>query len=251
MVLFEYKDFDQLYHDLSRVPFHEYDKYQDYLVKSGSTYYMDNVVIESTSYDCTIDMSKLNYTIAKWTTLVNRYVDPQDYLKLRDKLKTSNKKTCTFNFRHDIEGHDACIIALVFTRENPKGKWNKVSIEYRITDVVKKFAVDLILLNRMFTDLPNLDLTNITFYFPKLFFRVEFMAELIGEYFKLDEFSNDSFASKHVTDLWNRYYTQGAELSNYHSISRKQKLKARSSTLPELPIESLKLFDGIEVSLFE
>ncbi len=249
MVLLEYKDFDQLYHDLARIPLLEYDKYSDKLVKSGSTYYMDNVIIEAKSYECHIDMSKLNYTIAKWTTLVNRYVYPQDYIKLKQKLVESNKKTCSFNFRHDIEGHDACIIALVFTRDNPKGKWDKVSVEYRITDVYKKFAVDLILLNRMFTDLPNLDLKSIILYFPKVFFRIEFLAELIGGYYQLEEFNNDSFASKHVTDLWNRYYTPGAELSNYHSISRKQKLKARSEKLPEIPIESLKLFEGVEVEL--
>lgn len=251
MVYLKYKDFDQLYQNLSRLPFHEFDKYENDLIKSGSTYYMDNVIVETDSCDCTIDMSKLNYTIAKWTTLVNRYVDPHDYLNLKDKLITSNKKTCTFNFKHDIEGHDACIIALVFTRENTRGKWDKVSVEYRITDVTKKYAVDLILLNRIFNDLDNVELKNIVFYFPKIFFRIEFMAELIGGYFSLDEFSNDTFASKHVTDLWNKYYTPGAELSNYHTVQRKQKLKQRSESLPPLPIESLKLFDGIEVKLFE
>lgn len=250
MVYLKYKNFDDLYHSLSRLPLNEYSKYESELIKSGSTYYMNDVIIETPSFDCSIDMSILNYTMAKWNTLINKYVDVYRYSRLREKLSDNNTKTCTFNFKIHDEGKDACIIALVFSRDSTKVPWEKVDIFYRITDCVKKFAVDLILLNRMFTELPNLDIKSIIFHFPKLFFRVEFLTELIGGYFSLDEFTEDNFATNHVKDLWNKYYGEGASLSNYHTVARKQKLKKRSEKLPSIPIESLKIFEGIENNLF-
>lgn len=249
MVYLKYKNFDDLYHTLSRLPLNEYDKYECELIKSGSTYYMNNVLVETPSFECTIDMSILNYTMAKWNTLINKYVDIYQYSRLREKLQ-ENTKTCTFNFKIHNEGKDACIIALVFSRDSTSSPWDSVNIFYRITDCVKKFAVDLILLNRMFSELPNLDIKNIIFHFPKLFFRVEFLTELIGGYFSLDEFTEDNFATNHVKDLWNKYYGEGASLSNYHTVARKQKLKKRAEKLPSIPIESLKIFEGIENNLF-
>lgn len=249
MVYLKYKNFDDLYHTLSRLPLNEYDKYESELIKSGSTYYMNNVLIETPSFECTIDMSILNYTMAKWNTLINKYVDIYQYSRLREKLQ-GNTKTCTFNFKIHNEGKDACIIALVFSRDSTSSPWDSVNIFYRITDCVKKFAVDLILLNRMFSELPNLDIKSIIFHFPKLFFRVEFLTELIGGYFSLNEFTEDNFATNHVKDLWNKYYGEGASLSNYHTVARKQKLKKRSEKLPSIPIESLKIFEGIENNLF-
>ena len=75
MVYLEYTNFDELYSKLSRLPLLQYDKYQEELILSGSTYYMNNVMIECNDCDCSIDMSKLNYTILKWSTLINKYID--------------------------------------------------------------------------------------------------------------------------------------------------------------------------------
>lgn len=250
MIILNFKNFNEMYFSLAKLPFNKYDFYKNYLLKSGSTYYMDNVLVEVSDFYCDIDMSKLNYTISKWTTLKNRYININSYLELKNKLISSNKKTCTFNFRSDVKNHDACIISMVFSRNNPNKEWTNVNIFYRIVDAEKKLACDLILFNRMFSELPNLDIKNIIFHFPKLFFRVEFLTELIGGYFSLDEFTEDNFATNHVKDLWNKYYGEGASLSNYHTVARKQKLKKRSEKLPSIPIESLKIFEGIENNLF-
>lgn len=244
MVYLEYNDFDELYHDLSRIPLLEYEKYKDDLILSGSTYYMNNVIIRSYDYSCSIDMSKLNYTIIKWNTLIKKYVDRPDYEDFKYKLENLGSKTCTFNFKVHKEGKDGCLIALVLTRDNTSKPWTDVHIFYRITEIYKKFAVDLILLNKIFSELPNCDLENIYFHFPKFFFRIEFLTELIGGYYSLEEFNEDNFATKHVKELWERYYTPGADLSKYHSIARKQKLKASAKRLKPIPIEELSLFDG-------
>ena len=242
MIYLKYNDFDDLYHRLSRLPLLEYDKYKDDLILSGSTYYMNNIIIEVPKYDCSIDMSRLNYTILKWNTLINKYIDKSDYIEFKEKLKDHKSKTCTFNFKIHREGKDACLVALVLTRDKSTKPWTDIHIYYRITEIYKKFAVDLILLNKMFNELHNCEFNNIFFHFPKFFFRIEFLTELIGGYFELDEFNEDNFATKHVKELWNRYYTPGADLSKYHSIARKQKLKMRSEKLTPLPIEDLKIF---------
>ena len=120
MVVFEFKDFNQLYHDLSRLPCLKYDKYKNELTRTGSTYHMKNVIIHTTSYECDIRMDKLNYTISKWKTLVNKYIDQDDYMKLKERLSKNDKKTATFNFKIHNGDKQGCLIALVFTRDDTK-----------------------------------------------------------------------------------------------------------------------------------
>lgn len=243
MLYLKYKNFDDIYYNLSRLPLLEYDKYKNNLKLSGSTYYMNNIVIEVPNFYCSLDMSKLNYTILKWKILVNKYIDKSDYFNFKEKLINNRSKSCTFNFKIHQGEKDGCLVALVVTRNNSNTPWENLYIYYRVTEVYKKFPVDLILFNKICNELPNCNFTNIIFHIPEISFRQEFLTELIGSgYFTLEEFTEDNFATNRVKELWNKYYTKGAELSKYHSIARKQKLKKRSKFLDPIPIESLKLF---------
>ena len=251
MVIFEYKDFDETYDRLSRVPTNEYNKYEDNLDKVGLTYHMKNVIIHTTSYDCNIRMDKLNYTLNKWTTLVNKYVDAIDYFKLKDRLNKNDKKTASFNFKIHEGDKQGCLVAMVFTRKDNNKPWDCVNVYYRTFDAYKAFPCDLILLNRMFTDLGNLELKDIYLHVPNVFWRLQFLSELIGGYFKLEDFNDsNNFPCNQVKKLYENYYGENAEEVKLHSIARKQKLKKRADSLPEIYINELKLFDNLEPSLF-
>lgn len=248
MVCLSYKDLDDLYYNFARLPFYQYEKYKDHLVTLGASTYMQDVVIEANSHHCSIDMSLLNYTKLKWNTLLGKYIDLDEFLVFKEKAQTSTKKTITYNFKIHEYHKPACLISLVLTRYNHKRPWKQMKVHYRSTEIYKKFAVDLILFNRLVEELNRdwgCEIEKITLFIPYLFFRADFLAELIdSKFYPRKEFralAKTSELAQQTMHFYDRYYTKGATLANYHTIQRKQKLKARTGSLPRIPIESLSI----------
>lgn len=242
MIYLEYDNLDQVHHDFSRVLFNNYDQYKDDFTLSGSTWYMRDVCLSIKSPECTIDMSKLNYTINKWEILKNKYIDQDKWKEFKERLAASKSKSITFNFKVHTGEKDGCLVAMVLTRLNPSKPWTDCHIYYRVTEIFKKFAIDLILFNKIWNDLKeaNCDLKNLELHIPILFFRIEFLAELIGSgYYTIEEFNNDNPPSDGIRYSWNRYYGPDAEIVKYHSIARKQRMKQRNVQLDSLPINNL------------
>lgn len=247
MVYLRYQDLDELYHNFSRLPFYGRDEYGDDLVDvTDTTTWMQDVVLEVGSHHCSLDMSLLNYTIMKWSTLLGKYIDLEEYLEFKERVKTGTKKSITFNFKIHQYDKPACLISMVLTRLNHSKPWRELKIHYRSTEIFKKFAVDLILFNRLVEELNNecgCRIDKITLFIPLLFYRADFLAELLESgYFTQKEFRElDERFAKKVISYYDRYYVKGATLANYHTIQRKQKLKARTQNLPKIPIESLSI----------
>ena len=258
MIYLEYKDFTQLYHDFTRYPLtHEKElkENSDYF-NIGASQYFNNVIIKTTSHNLEgpqSDLGNFNYTIAKWKILVNKYVDKESYLLLKQRLVESTAKTLTFNFKIHIglstdkdqtKNRDSCVVALVFSRNGTKGKWTIVNIYYRVAEVFKKYAVDLMLLNRMFEDLPNLDLKEYLFHIPQPFMSSFCLCELIDSpLFSIEEFKDSkSFIGRKLYAHWLRYYGPEAKPSNFHAIARKQEMIKNGTRPPSIPLESLVLF---------
>lgn len=242
MIQLTYESLDDVHHNFSRILFNDFYKYKEDLVLSGSTWYMRDVILNIKSSECTIDMSKLNYTISKWEILKNKYIDFSQWDEFKERLRTSRSKSITFNFKVHSGEKDGCLVAMVLTRLNPSKPWTDCTVYYRVTEIFKKFAIDLILFNKIWNDLAtaNCDLKNLQLHIPILFFRIEFLAELIGSgYYTIEEFDKDNPPSDGIRYSYNRYYGPDAELVKYHSIVRKQKMKQRNVKLPELPIENL------------
>ena len=247
MLYLAYKDLDDLYYNFSRLPFNERNRYGQYMFDvTDTTTWLQDVVLEVGSEHCTLDMSLLNYTMVKWSTLLGKYIDLEEYLRFKEILKTGTKKSITFNFKIHEYNRPACLISMVITRLNHNKPWKEMKVHYRSTEIFKKFAVDLILFNRLVTELNQdcgCEIDKITLFIPLLFYRADFLAELLDSgYFTQEEFRkiDERFARK-VMGYYDRYYTKGATLANYHTIQRKQKLKARSKSLPRIPIESLSI----------
>lgn len=255
MTYLEFEDFDQLYHKVSRLPVDMWDNLKDNkdFFTVGASAYLNNVMFSVKSHKCSLDMGNFNYTIAKWTTLINKYIDPDQYILLKQRLIESTTKTLTFNFKIHIglssdndhtKNRDSCIIAMVFSRNGTKGKWTTVNVIWRTAEIYKKWAIDLILLNRMFEDLPNLDLHEYILYLAQPFWSSFILCELIDSpLFSISEFKDkDGFLSKKIYLHYVRYYGPDAELSNYHAIRRKQEMKLKGLKPKSIPISSLEIY---------
>ena len=247
MVYLRYKDLDELYHNFARLPFYNREEYGESLVDvTDTTTWMQDVVLEAQSHSCSLDMTLLNYTLVKWSTLLGKYIDLEEYLLFKEMVRKSTKKSITFNFKIHQYDKPACLISMVLTRYNHTKPWKELKVHYRSTEIFKKFAVDLILFNRIVEELNNdcgCEINKITLFIPLLFYRADFLAELLDSgYYTQEEFRGlDERFAKKVIGYYDRYYTKGASLANYHTIQRKQKLKTRSKELPSIPIESLSI----------
>lgn len=242
MIYLTYNSLDDVHHNFSRLLFEHYPEYKEDLVLSGSTWYLRDVNIDVKSPECTIDMSKLNYTINKWEILKNKYIDFTKWDEFKQRLKTSRSKSITFNFKVHTGEKDGCLVAMVLTRLNPSKPWTDCVVYYRVTEIFKKFAIDLILFHKIWEDLrsANCDLVNLRLHIPILFFRIEFLAELIGSgYYTIEEFDKDNPPSEGIRYSYDRYYGPDAQEVKYKSIARKQRMKQRNVKLPELPIDNL------------
>lgn len=244
-VYLKYQDLDDLYDNFSRLPFYKRGEFGEELVDvTDTTTWMHDVILEAGSHECSLDMSLLNYTKVKWSTLLGKYIDLEEYLHFKEMVRKSTKKSITFNFKIHEYNRPACLISMVLVRLNHNKPWDEMKVHYRSTEIFKKFAVDLILFNRLVEEL-NSDcdckISKITLFIPLLFYRADFLAELLDSgYFTQKEFRKlDERFAKKVIGYYDRYYTKGASLANYHTIQRKQKLKAKSKSLPKIPIESL------------
>jgi len=251
MIYLKYKDFTELYYELTRFPLT--DPTSDDFFTIGSSQYVNNLVIETDSHELigsASDLGNFNYTISKWKILLNKYIDNNDYENLKTRLQWSSAKTLTFNFKIHIglptdkdqtKNRDSCIIALVFSRNGNSGKWTHANIFWRVAEIYQKFAVDLMLLNRMFNELPNLDLKHYSLHLAQPFWSVFKLCELIdSDLFTIDEFKNsESFIGRKIYSNYNRYYGPDAELSNFHAIRRKQEMKLNGKVNKSIPIENL------------
>lgn len=254
MFYLECNDFDDLYNQVSRLPINKEKELEDCNFKVGSTYYINNLILKTNSCDCSLDLGEFNYTLMKWKVLVNKYIDKDDYILLKQRLIDSTSKTLTFNFKIHIglktdldktKNRDSCIIAIVFSRNGNKGKWEKATVLWRVAEIYKKFACDLILLNRMFNDLPNLEIKEFILHIVQPFFSSFILSEIIdSKMFSIEEFKNsESFVGQILYSHYLRYYGPEANLSNYHAIRRKQEMKKSGKKLPSIPIDTLKIFD--------
>ena len=156
-------------------------------------------------------------------------------------VKSSKSRTLTYNFKIH-EGKQSCLIALILQRKENKKPWTKMKVIYRTTEVFKKFPVDLILFSKIWEDLENLELKYIELVIPTLFWRIEFLAELLGEgYFTIEEFKEENEPSRLIKYMYERYYGPNSKLVKYKSVRRKQEMKRKRLIREDLPFKLLKL----------
>lgn len=253
MIYLKYKDFDETYQKLTRFPLQEIK--DETVFEIGASQYISDLIVETESFEIKgplNNLGNLNYTKMKWNVLLKKYIDNDSYFSLKKRLVESKHKTLTFNFnihvgdsstRDQTKNKDSCLICLVFGRNKTSGPWTRASVTWRSSEIFQKFAVDLMLLNRMFNDLPNLDLKNIFLHFAQCFWSSFKLCELIDSpLFSVEEFKNSkTFLGKKLFDHYIRYYGEGAKLSNFHAIRRKQEAKLNHKENAIIPLEDLKM----------
>ncbi|MGL4253982.1 MAG: hypothetical protein ACRCR2_08060 [Fusobacteriaceae bacterium] len=137
----------------------------------------NNLIIKVDNTNCDgIDLGKLAYKKGKWPHLLRTYVDMDKLKQFYKEIQDAKVTTFSFDFNTSDTGKGGCIKSMVFTRNAMgKKKFNSVKIIWRTTELMRKFAPDLIMIARILEQCPMLDLDEIILIIPQAYHSVLYM----------------------------------------------------------------------------
>jgi hypothetical protein len=238
MLVRKYKDFDELFLNLTKEVL-ENPNILDYW--SGILGYIDNLVLATKTWDCTLDLSNFGYTKGKWNQLLRTYVDYDSLLLFREKIKNMSGLSYTYYFKQKKVNNGSCLIGIVLSRKDRKEKWTKVNVLYRTTEIQRRFAADLVLIHHFINELPEevCDIQRVIFYMPQSYIS----AMVINGYYDYFGVPRDSLDNSHpwiksLVSVHKRSFLPGSRITTYQSMARMQKMALGMSRFEKMPIEN-------------
>lgn len=247
MLVKKYNNFNDLYYRLNRMFLLHPEKIEIILSDSG---YINDVVIKSKSYYCNLDLADFGYKRNKWKHLLNTYIDYEHLLDFKNKLTKVSGLAYTFYFKHKKVNNGSCLISIVLTRDKRHGKWNHAKVFYRVTEIQRRMAADLVMLNRFFTELdPEVcEIQDVTFYMAQCYCSAKFINGFY-DYFDVPRESLD-YSYQWINQLkkdYEKYFTEGSAIHSFQTLARMQRLAFGIDKYESIPIETLSikgLFEG-------
>lgn len=221
MRTFKYKTFTDAFYKLNRWILRNSEKL-DYCTSTMS--HLGNFCVETTSDSCEgIDLAKLGYGTGKWGHLIRSYLKEGKVDELRTLGTNVSGLSCGFDFSRKTEGNGACIRELILTRENRKGPWTGITIIWRTAELQKKWAADLILMNKIIEIIPNTNIQKFNLVFASAYQHTMYTVPLVDTVFGVDWKHIDPKVSSHARDLVK-------SKQNYFNIHEKKRTKRMLAT---------------------
>lgn len=110
-----------------------------------------NLIVKTQSSNCDLDLGRLGYSMGKWKHLLRCYLDMEllkDFKGLVYKKLTTLSLTYMFKKKIAPRGGGNCLISLTVVNMN-KFKDVSVIVEWRKTEVDRKWAADLLLIHKI------------------------------------------------------------------------------------------------------
>jgi hypothetical protein len=237
MLIRKYENFDELFLNLTKEILENPDLL-DY--SNGILGYIDNMILATRTWDCTLDLADFGYRKNKWNQLMRVYVDYEGLVQFREKIKNMSGLSFTYYFKQKKVNNGSCLIGVVLSRKDRKGPWTKVNILYRTTEIQRRFAADLVMLHHFIEELPKeiCDIQRVVFYFPQSYIS----AMVINGYYDYFGVPRENLDPsnrwiKALVDVYNRSFVPGSKITTYQSMARMQKMALGMDDYPPLPIE--------------
>jgi len=154
---------------------------------TGTNLYLQPMVLKTKSFNTELNLGDFDYTITKMKYLINKYIDIEELKKFREKLINNSGTSLTFYFKTvkpkqgTSTDNGPCLLNITLTRETRKSKWTKCFINYRTTEINRRFAADLILFNKMLSELPSCcELKEIYLILPKSYVDLRYFSTQIN-----------------------------------------------------------------------
>ena len=185
-----FNNFSDLFHEIMNRIVNDISLHAE---NTGTNLYLQPMIISSKSSELDLNLGDFDYTITKMKYLVNKYIDIEELKKFHEKLINSSGTSLTFYFKTikpkqgTTTDNGPCLLNITLTRETRKSKWTKCFINYRTTEINRRFAADLILFNKIINELPSCcELNEFFLILPKSYVNLRYFSTQVN----MDLFEN-------------------------------------------------------------
>lgn len=253
MKYYHLKDLTEVYYHINRDFLVNPEKVVSYI--RGVQCFADDLFIHVDSHDLDINLNEVGFSpTSKWTHLVKSYVDGAEYALFLERIASSKGTSLQFRFRNRDGPNGPCLIAMVLTRSNAKKPWNAAKIMWRTAELHRKFSADLVLINRIFEEIPEeikhlVQIEKYTLYLAQAFQSSRLVGPLIPRFCEIDEIDVDHPYPFRALQHYNEVYiAKDRPTLKFAPAQRMQRLydRLQAGEIPEWSPEDVSLMEAIE-----
>ena len=223
MIEKSYKDFTDLFYGILNDITFNIKEFED--GNTGTNYYIKPMVLKCFSSNCDLNLGDFNYSLIKMRYLVNKYIDLEELKSFKNHLEncTGTSLTYYFKLKKPKQGtttdNGPCLLNIVLTRVSRKSKWTRCFINYRTTEINRRFGADLILFSKFIEELPSCcEINEIYMNLPKAYLNLRYLTTQVAIHC-LDE--NIDMHKK----LLKEYYQMSDKKREHSSYKSKRKIE--------------------------
>ena len=223
MIEKSYKDFTDLFYGILNDITFNIKEFED--GNTGTNYYIKPMVLKCFSSNCDLNLGDFNYSLLKMRYLVNKYIDLEELKSFKNHLEncTGTSLTYYFKLKKPKQGtttdNGPCLLNIVLTRVSRKSKWTRCFINYRTTEINRRFGADLILFSKFIEELPSCcEINEIYMNLPKAYLNLRYLTTQVAIHW-LDE--NIDMHKK----LLKEYYQMSDKKREHSSYKSKRKIE--------------------------
>lgn len=223
MIVNEYDDFTKLFYGINHSIIYEIEKYQD--GNTGTNFYIKPMILKCNSHKCSLNLGDFNYSLVKMRYLVHKYIDLEELKEFKEHLENCSGTSLTYYFKTKkpqqgtTTNNGPCLLNIVLTRKSRKSLWTSCFINYRTTEINRRFGADLILFNLFINELPSCcDIKEIYMNLPKAYLNLRYATT------QLDISTLDEKVDLHKK-LLKEYYQMSDVNRKYSSYKSKNKIE--------------------------
>ena len=247
MIVKSYKDFTDLFNGiLNDIVFH-IKEYED--GNTGTNYYIKPMILKCFSSKCDLNLGDFNYSLIKMKYLVNKYIDLEQLKEFKNHLENCTGTSLTYYFKlkkpkqGTTTNNGPCLLNVVLTRLSRKSKWNRCFINYRTTEINRRFGADLILFSKFIEELPKCcEIEEIYLNLPKAYLNLRYLTTQIPwEY--LD---SEIDMHKKLLKEYHQMSDKGRKHSSYKSKCKIERILRGEEKADKVDISDFKILEEEE-----
>ena len=244
MIVKSYKDFTDLFNGILNDIVFNIKEYED--GNTGTNYYIKPMVLKCFSSKCDLNLGDFNYSLIKMKYLVNKYIDLEQLKEFKNHLEncTGTSLTYYFKMKKPKQGtttdNGPCLLNVVLTRLSRKSKWNRFFINYRTTEINRRFGADLILFSKFIEELPKCcEIEEIYLNLPKAYLNLRYLTTQIPwEY--LD---SEIDMHKKLLKEYHQMSDKGRKHSSYKSKCKIERILRGEEKADKVDISDFKILE--------
>ena len=242
-----YKDFTDLFNGILNEIVFNIKEYED--GNTGTNYYIKPMILKCFSSKCDLNLGDFNYSLIKMKYLVNKYIDLEQLKEFKNHLEncTGTSLTYYFKLKKPKQGtttdNGPCLLNIVLTRLSRKSKWNRCFINYRTTEINRRFGADLILFSKFIEELPRCcEIEEIYINLPKAYLSLRYLTTQISwEY--LD---SEIDMHKKLLKEYHQMSDKGRKHSSYKSKCKIERILRGEEKSDKVDISDFKILEEEE-----